>query len=130
MEKMTLGQVFRRLLRFSPVTTIPQLFQTHFHLRYMLFLQDGKMGEAWNPSKNQCSLRSLGALDRKSFSHFLLQKTIFSFTAFQFPEFLHTIFASPLLPDAVVVQLGQEKLQTEWLVWLVKLSSLGVVVML
>ena len=65
--KQTLGQIF------SPPSTsvflsvsFPPILRTH--LSYTSLLLEGQRGEAWEPSKKQCSLGNHGALDRKVLS--------------------------------------------------------------
>jgi hypothetical protein len=50
-DKVTLGHVFLRLLRFSPVSIIPPLLRTLFI--YTLLLSEGQTGEAWERSEKQ-----------------------------------------------------------------------------
>jgi len=39
----------------------------------MLLFSQGKMGEAWEPSKNQCCFENRQALARNSFYHFVFK---------------------------------------------------------
>jgi hypothetical protein len=56
------------LLSFAPVYVIPPVPHTVFI--YILLLPEGQMGEAWEPSKKQCSFGNRGVLDRKILSIF------------------------------------------------------------
>jgi hypothetical protein len=60
--KLAMGQGFLRVLRCYPVSIIPPMLRTHFHLQAAL---TRKTDEAWEPSKKQCSLGNRVSLGRK-----------------------------------------------------------------
>jgi hypothetical protein len=69
-NNVALGEAFLRELRFSPVSV--HHCSILFFI-YTLLLPKGYMGEAWEPSKKQCSFGSRGSFDREvlSFSGFI-----------------------------------------------------------
>ena len=60
-EKVSVGQVPVPVLLFPPVSTVPPLLHTH-PVTYMLLLPEGQTGEAWEPSKMQCSIGNSGSV--------------------------------------------------------------------
>jgi hypothetical protein len=66
--KVSLGQVFMWVLRFSPVTIIQPTLHTYL---YTFLLREGRTGGAWEHSKKQCPFGNQGALARKVCSLFI-----------------------------------------------------------
>jgi len=62
-DNVVVGQVFLRVIRF-PLSVSSQQCPA-LTIIYMLLFPEGYMREAWEPSKKQCSFRSLGVLGRK-----------------------------------------------------------------
>jgi hypothetical protein len=63
-DKVALGQVFFRVLRFFPCVSFHQCSILTIYTLLLL----GQTGEAWKASKKQCSFGNRGPLDRKEVS--------------------------------------------------------------
>ena len=61
-DKVTLGQVFLRVLLFSPVNIIPPVLRTHLHLHFAPTEQTCKDKKS---SKIKCCFGKEGTLGRK-----------------------------------------------------------------
>jgi hypothetical protein len=71
-EKVAVGQFFLPVLLFPPDSVIPYMLYTI--LICTLLLPEGQMGEAWEPSKEQCSFGNQGTLDTKHCQSLLVLK--------------------------------------------------------
>jgi hypothetical protein len=63
-HKVALGQVSHRVLLISHVSMSPVVLHTHV---YVQPLHAGQMGQAWEPSKMECTFINRGAFDRELF---------------------------------------------------------------
>ena len=64
-DRAASGQDYCMSTSALPVAVIPPLLQTY--LKYMLLFPEGKMGEALESSKDQCSFGNRETLDRRIF---------------------------------------------------------------
>ena len=69
-DKVTLGHVFLRLLRFSPVSIIPPLLRTHLHIQFAVIRRTN--GRILGAFRKAVIFGNRGTLDRKEISLFSL----------------------------------------------------------